>query len=90
MIRQTPPHGFANCGEAIKILAQLNILKEIRCPTLLLVGEEDGSTPPAASQVMKENIAGAEMKIIKQASHLLNIEQPDTFNKELVKFLATH
>ena len=90
MIRQTPPHGFANCGEAIKVLAQLNILKEIRCPTLLLVGEEDPSTPPAASQLIKENVTGAEMKIIKQASHLLNIEQPATFNKELVKFLATH
>ena len=90
MIRQTPPHGFANCGEAIKVLAQLNILKEIRCPTLLLVGEDDPSTPPAASELIKENVTGAEMKIIKQASHLLNIEQPATFNKELLKFLATH
>ena len=88
MIRQTPPHGFANCGEAIKVLAQLNILKEIRCPTLLLVGEEDPSTPPAASQLIKENIIGAEMKIIKHASHLLNVEQPKAFNKELVQFLA--
>tara|TARA_B100000686_G_scaffold350764_1_gene447633 strand:+ start:647 stop:1435 length:789 start_codon:yes stop_codon:yes gene_type:complete len=90
MIRQSPPHGFVCCGEAIKVLAQLNILKEIRCPTLLLVGEEDPSTPPAASQLIKENVAGAQMKIVKQASHLLNIEQPETFNKELVKFLAAH
>jgi 3-oxoadipate enol-lactonase len=90
MIRQTPPQAFIRCGETIKILAQLDVLKEVHSPTLLLVGAEDPSTPPAASKLIKDNIGDAEMEIIDRASHLLNVEQSDEFNKTLLEFLNNH
>jgi len=72
------------------VLAQLDMLKKVQSPTLVLVGAEDPSTPPAASKLIKDNIVGAEMEIIGQASHLLNIEQSGSFNERLLRFLATH
>jgi 3-oxoadipate enol-lactonase len=90
MIRQTPPQAFIRCGQTIKVLAQLDMLKKVQSPTLVLVGAEDPSTPPAASKLIKDNIVGAEMEIIGQASHLLNIEQSESFNERLLRFLATH
>jgi len=90
MIRQTPPQTFIRCGQMIKVLAQLDMLKEIQSPTLVVVGAEDPSTPPAASKLIKEHITGAEMEIISQASHLLNVEQAESFNERLLQFLNTH
>lgn len=63
------------------------LLREIGCPTLVLVGEWDQGTPPADARVMAEGIPGARLAIIPQAGHLSNLEQPELFNRELTTFL---
>ncbi len=63
-------------------------LPNIKCPTLILVGEKDNVTPVAASQSMKEKIPGAEMFVIPSAGHISNMENPAEFNKHLVEFVA--
>ena len=60
-----------------------NILKKIQSPTLIIVGEDDQSTPLAAAQFLKENIEGSELVVIKSAAHLANIEQHEAFNVAL-------
>lgn len=62
-------------------------LAEIKCPTLVLVGEEDKVTPPALNQKMAEAITGAEFYTIKGAAHLSNLEQPEEFNSRVEAFL---
>jgi len=63
------------------------LLKEIACPTLVIVGELDQATPPADARAMAEGIRGARLEVIHGAAHLANLEQPEAFNQALVKFL---
>lgn len=62
-------------------------LGTIACPTLVVVGAEDGLTPPAESQKMAAAVKGAKLVEIPGAGHLPNIEAPEVFNKALVGFL---
>jgi len=87
---RTPPAGFVGCCHAIKLLDNLDRLHEIDLPTLILVGREDPSTPPAASEAMRERIRGATMTVIDDGAHLPNVEQPAAFNAALGPFLAQH
>ena len=73
------------------MIAELDLVSElhrIACPTLILVGEFDPSSPPAAAHVLEQNIAGAEMHVIPAASHMAPVENPDVINAHLVRFLA--
>ena len=65
------------------------ILLRIKIPVLILVGNEDKITPPAAASFMHEKIRGSLLKIIDHAGHLSNLENPDEFNVQLKKFVAS-
>jgi 3-oxoadipate enol-lactonase len=88
MIRSTPPQGYVGCCHAIAGLNLTDRLPEIDVPTLIVVGEEDPGTPVAASRLMQERIRGSELVILKAASHLSNLEQPEAFNQAVLHFLA--
>ena len=90
MIRQTKPQGYIGCGHAIKLLDLTDRLSAVSVPTLVVVGEEDPGTPIAASRAIHERITGSELAILKSASHLSNIEQPEAFNQAVTAFLAKH
>jgi len=65
-------------------------LGEIRCPTLVLVGEQDPSTPPAVASALARGIQGARMVVIPNASHMTNLESPNTVNEEIRRFLSAN
>lgn len=48
----------------------------IATPTLVLVGEHDGSTPVAMARGCAEAIPGARFEVIADAGHIPSIEQP--------------
>jgi pimeloyl-ACP methyl ester carboxylesterase len=52
-------------------------LKEIRCPTLLLVGEEDRWSPPDLHVEISDKLTDAQLEIVKRAGHFLPFECPD-------------
>jgi 3-oxoadipate enol-lactonase len=64
------------------------LLTAIHVPTLIVVGDEDTITPPAASEDMQRAIAGSELVRIPRAGHLSNLEQPELFNAALAAFLS--
>lgn len=66
-----------------------SILSNIKIPVLIMVGNEDKITPPSAAQYLSENIKGSSVQTIENAGHMSNMENPDKFNEELLKFLAT-
>ena len=88
MIRATKPAGYAGCCHAIAALDLTDKIAAIKVPTLIVVGEEDQGTPVAASRAINEKIAGSELVIIKSASHLSNLEQPEEFTRALTTFLG--
>jgi 3-oxoadipate enol-lactonase len=63
------------------------LLKDITCPTLVLVGEQDIGTPPSDARLIAEGIKGARLEIIPGAGHISNLEQPEAFNRAIASFL---
>ena len=84
----TPVAGFAGCCAAISTIDVMDRLKEIKCPTLVTVGEHDHGTPPEMAKLIHENLPGSELFIIPDAAHIASIEQKDVFNKMLSGFLG--
>jgi pimeloyl-ACP methyl ester carboxylesterase len=64
------------------------LLATIHVPTLIVVGDEDTVTPPAAADDLHRGIAGSELVRIPRAGHLTNLEQPELFNAALAAFLT--
>ena len=64
-----------------------SLLASVRCPTLIIVGEEDTLTPPQLSRDMHRAIAGSELVVVPGAGHLTSLEQPSPFNEALARFL---
>lgn len=64
----------------------MSLLSLIRCPTLVLVGEEDHTTPPSEARLMAQAIPGARLSVIPGAGHMSNLEQPDLFNQVVATF----
>jgi 3-oxoadipate enol-lactonase len=87
MIAATPPAGFIGWAHAIATIDVTDRLGEISCPTLVIGGAEDPSTPTALQQIIAANIPGAQLEIIARAAHLANVEQADSFNRLLREFL---
>jgi len=87
LIRNTPAAGYIGCGRTIPTLDITGRLNELRQRTLVVVGAEDGGTPPAMAREIAEAIPGARLEVIPDAAHLSNIEQPEIFNRLLLDFL---
>ncbi len=64
-------------------------LSEIRCPSLVMAGEQDRSRPPAEAKVLADTLANSELKIIPDAGHIPSVEQPDLVSGILGEFLKT-
>jgi pimeloyl-ACP methyl ester carboxylesterase len=62
-------------------------LSAVNLPALVVVGEEDVVTPPAAAEHLAREIPGAELVSIPNAGHLANLENPAAFNSAVISFL---
>lgn len=63
-------------------------LATITCPTLVVVGAEDGLTPPAESEKMAAAVKGSRLVKIPGAGHMANVENPAAFDEALLSFVA--
>ncbi|MCK8681432.1 alpha/beta fold hydrolase [Streptomyces lichenis] len=64
-------------------------LGRVTVPTLVLVGEEDTSTPPPVAARIAARIPGARLERIPRAGHTLTLERPEAVTSALRAFLAT-
>ena len=62
----------------------------INVPTLVIVGDEDGSTPINVVQNAANLIRGSIFKIIKNAGHLPCVEQPCEVGSIFLQFLENN
>lgn len=63
------------------------LLSSIKCPALVLVGEQDELTPPFLSEEMAAGIGGAKLVKVPHCGHLSTLEQPDAVNAALVDWM---
>ena len=87
MIRSTPPAGYVGCCHALPKISVTEKLRDVRCPALVIVGEEDPGTPVEMAREIQAALPAAELAILHRASHLSNVEQPGEFNRVLAGFL---
>jgi len=62
-------------------------LKSINAPTLIVIGEEDVLSTVADGELMRQNIAGSQLKVVPKAGHYAPWEQPESVGKILRQFL---
>lgn len=62
-------------------------LKTIDVPTLILTGDEDIITGVAEAELMRQKLAGSEMKVIRKAGHYSPWEQPEDVGRLVRSFL---
>lgn len=80
----TPSRGYAGAGAAIRDMAVMDRLAEIRVPTLVVIGSRDVSTPLAGNgEHLIARIPGARTTTI-DAPHIAPVEAPE----ELARALA--
>ncbi len=88
MILAASPQGVAGAARGMAVRAdQTDLLPNISVPTLVLVGEEDGVTPPADSEYMAATIPNAKLVKLAGAAHLSNMEQPHDFSEAIHDFM---
>lgn len=62
-------------------------LREVACPTLLLVGREDPIVPVDILQEVQALIPHSELTVVENAAHSAYFEQPEVFNERVLDFL---
>jgi 3-oxoadipate enol-lactonase len=65
-------------------------LKNITCPVLIMVGNEDKATVPAKAEYMLQHIPDSKLVYIKDAGHSSCIEEPEQVNQAIDAFLKKH
>lgn len=82
------PAAYRLGAEAVWLADQRERASAIHVPTLILVGEEDGITPPTLSKELHEIISGSDLAFIPAAGHLANIERPEAFNAAIESLIS--
>lgn len=85
-IHATPVEGYAGCGQAIAKLNFTEGLRTVRCPTLVIVGDQDTGTPIEMAREIHDAVEGSQLKVIASAAHLSNIEQAEAFSNIVEDF----
>jgi 3-oxoadipate enol-lactonase len=86
MVESTSSDGFIACCEALRELDFRESITTIRTPTLVISGTHDTGTTPADGKFLTKQINGARYAEL-DAAHLSNIEQRESFTKEVFEFL---
>lgn len=86
----TPPEGYAACCEALASYDLTSRLGEISTPTRVVAGAEDPVCPPGVGKVLADGIPDADLVVVWDASHIANVEQPETFGESVAEHLERH
>ena len=65
-----------------------DILKDIKCPSLIVVGEQDTLKPVKFSKIIADVIPNAILKTIPDCGHVTIFEKPEELNKFIVQFYS--
>jgi 3-oxoadipate enol-lactonase len=75
-------HALKNRPDSTPDLAGIDV------PALVVVGEDDTLTPPAAAESMHSRLPASRLAVIPEAGHLSSLEAPVAFNAALTDFLG--
>jgi 3-oxoadipate enol-lactonase len=85
----TAPAGYIACCDAIAGVDTTQRLGRVQAPALVIAGELDQGTPVAMAQTLAAALPQARLTVLRDASHLSVIEQPEAFAAAVEEFLGT-
>jgi 3-oxoadipate enol-lactonase len=86
-IGRMSPEDYLETLESILTEDVNPLLGRVGVPTLVPVGEEDRRAPVALSEHLARSIPRAELRVIPEAGHLSNLDQPEVFSVAVKAFL---
>lgn len=84
------PPGPRAAAQPLRNHITFALLENIHAPTLLMTGDADLYAPPPILPLFAARIKGAETLVIPEAGHSAYWEQPETFNRAVLEFIAKH
>jgi 3-oxoadipate enol-lactonase len=84
------PQDMTHSDYARPTQAALHRLKEIRVPTLILVGDADIPDVHAHAGAIEAGIPGSKRVVITEAGHLMYLEKPDEFRRVVISFIEAN
>jgi 3-oxoadipate enol-lactonase len=88
MLERQPSDGYVATCIALRDADLRPLATRIAVPTICVVGDQDGSTPPKAVADFARTIPNARFEIIKACGHLPSIEQPEALTAIIRAFLS--
>ena len=64
------------------------LLAGIRCPTLVLCGEQDSWAPAQRHREMAAKIPGATLVLVPECGHMCTMERPEAVTRALLEWHA--
>lgn len=86
--RKTPGIFAAQIHALLERPAAEDVLRAMRCPTLVLCGREDGWSPLRRHEEMARMIPGARLTVIERSGHMVTLERPEEVTAALQGWLA--
>ncbi|GHA18051.1 3-oxoadipate enol-lactonase [Devosia pacifica] len=77
MLTRQSAEGYAATCAALRDADLTDAAKTLTVPSICIVGDEDGSTPPSLVADFAKTIPNTHFEVIKGAGHLPSIEQPE-------------
>lgn len=84
----TDPAGYMACCAALRDADLRELVGAIQCPTMVIGGSGDISTPPDQAEWLREHIEGSRLVVLEGAPHFANLELPDEWTSVTAEFLA--
>lgn len=88
MVMGTDPEGYAAACDALSGWDNRADLGRISCPTLVLAGDEDPSTPPEVLREIADGVPGSTFVTLSPAAHVPTVEVPDRVSEALRAHLS--
>ena len=88
MFLRMPVDGFIGTMIAIRDADLRGAASQTKVPTICIVGEEDGSTPPSLVVETAKMIPESRYEVIKNAAHIPCVEQPEVLVEIIKAFFA--
>ncbi len=87
MFTRQPLEGFLGSAAAIRDTDLRMAAVQIKVPTICIVGDQDGSTPPDMVLKLAKMIPEARYEVIKNCGHIPCVEQPEMLVEIIKAFL---
>lgn len=87
-LEATHPAGYMAACAALRDADLRPHVPSIQAPALVITGAHNRVTPSEQSVELHKAIAGSKLTMFPDAGHLANVEQPEAFAAELLRFLC--